>query len=227
MTRKAAIFDLDGTILDTIGDLCDSINEVLTQEGLPTHSLDAVKTMVGSGAAKLVERALPQQKRTAEFMARVLSIYRIEYSKRQLVKTKPFPGIPELLSEMADKGWRLAVLSNKEHNNAKTVVEHFFPNRFNYILGVSPQRPPKPDLTGAKEALKSLGIAPESVFYFGDTDVDIKTAINCGCRPIGVAWGFKAAQELSKAGALHILQQPKDFFPYLENLEGKKDGTPS
>jgi phosphoglycolate phosphatase len=219
LPTKAAIFDLDGTILNTVPDLFNSLNEALTEFKLPTHSLEAVAAMLGNGMGKLIERSLPQERRQADFIVQVRGVFKKVYHRRQCEATKPYPGIEALLEALSGQGWPLAVLSNKDHENTLEVVEYFFPKRFKCILGVSPERPPKPDLTGAKEAVVCLGVEPENIFYFGDSDVDMQIALNCGFHPIGVSWGFRPVEELAKAGAQIILDDPLDFFPYFQKLK--------
>jgi phosphoglycolate phosphatase len=208
----AAIFDLDGTILNTLPDLGNSLNTALSLSGYPTHTLVEYKTMVGNGMGKLVQRSLPPDKQTPEIIDEIRTLFKGEYKKHQCDLTKPYQGIEELLSKLIELKWPLGVLSNKDHENTTIIINHFFPNQFKIILGVSPDRPPKPELVGAREAALALGVPAGNIFYLGDSDVDMFTALNAGFKPFGVSWGFRPAAELTKAGALTILEHPMDFF---------------
>ncbi|MDR1578274.1 MAG: HAD family hydrolase [Deltaproteobacteria bacterium] len=218
MTRLAAIFDLDGTILNTLPDLVDSLNLALSAAGFPTHDLDSFRPMVGNGMIKMIERALPAERRDPPTQTGILAHFKKEYAKRQCDRTVPYEGIVELLKDLNAQGWALGVLSNKDHENTLQVVNHYFPGIFHQILGVKPGATTKPDPTGARLICEALGQAPERVFYVGDSGVDMATAIGAGCRPIGVAWGFRPQAELIAGGALAILKKPADFFHVIANL---------
>jgi phosphoglycolate phosphatase len=202
---------LDGTILNTLPDLADSLNLALAAQGLPTHDLTGYRPMVGNGMAKMIERALPESRRDPETRAQIMAHFKKEYAQRQCDKTRPYEGVPELLRGLVDQGWALGVLSNKDHENTLEVVNHFFPSLFAQILGVKPGATTKPDPTGALSICQALGARPEAVFYVGDSGVDMATAKGAGCRPIGVAWGFRPEEELLAGGALAILRRPEDF----------------
>jgi phosphoglycolate phosphatase len=218
MTTFAAIFDLDGTTLNTLPDLADSLNLALQAAGLPTHDLAAYRFMVGEGMAKMIERALPPDRRDSETKTQIMAHFKKEYAKRQCDKTAPYEGVPELLKDLTAKGWSLGLLSNKDHENTLEVVSHFFPGLFAQILGVKPGAKTKPDPTGALAVCQALGQSPEKIFYVGDSGVDMATAKGAGCRPIGVAWGFRPPEELKAGGALAILAKPADFLPTIASL---------
>jgi phosphoglycolate phosphatase len=219
MTTPAAIFDLDGTVLNTLPDLADSLNLALGAFGYPTHSLEAFRPMVGNGMAKMIERALPGGQGDPGAQAKVMAHFKREYAKRQCDKTVPYDGIGELLKGLAAKGWALGLLSNKDHENTLAVVGHFFPGLFAQIIGVRPGFPAKPDPAGALEICKGFGLPPGQVFYVGDSGVDMATAKAAGCRPIGVAWGFRPREELLAGGALAILEKPGDFPATVAGLQ--------
>jgi phosphoglycolate phosphatase len=214
--RPAAVFDLDGTILDTIRDLMDSMNRALKGFGYKEHLLSEYKNMVGNGNLKLTVRSLPPESRDEETVRKVFKAFKEDYAIHQLDATCPYPGIPELLDRLKGMGWPLAVLSNKDHENAVAVVTRYFPGVFDLILGVVPgTRPPKPDLAGAKEILSFIKREPRDVYYFGDTDVDMGLALNMGFTPVGVAWGFRTPESIMEAGAKLMLNSPEDFFSFI------------
>ncbi|MDR0550135.1 MAG: HAD family hydrolase [Deltaproteobacteria bacterium] len=217
MTKKAAIFDLDGTVLNTLPDLADSLNLALAAFDLPTRELSACRQMVGNGLVKMIERALPPDHKDPATQTKVMAFFKNEYARRQCDKTTPYEGIMELLQDLVAKDWSLGLLSNKDHENAVAVVNHYFPGIFSQILGVKPGVTPKPDPTGALAICASLGQSPKEVFYVGDSAVDMATAKGAGCRPIGVAWGFRPQEELLESGALAILTTPADFHKVVAN----------
>jgi len=215
---RALIFDLDGTLLYTLEDLADSLNEVLLQEGLPLHSYNDYRFMVGHGLETLVARALPSGMRVPAHVRPVLRKFTELYRKRQVTKTRPYPGILELLETLATRGLRLAVLSNKAHPNTLTVVEHFFPASFELVLGLRPEVPAKPNPAGALEIARSFGLEPGKFIYLGDSDVDMKTAVAAGMYPLGVSWGYRPKSELEAAGAAAVIDAPLALLGFLDGL---------
>jgi len=215
---KAVIFDLDGTLLYTLEDLADSLNQVLNKEGLPTHSCEAYRFMVGNGLERLVVRALPAGLRIPAHVRPILQKFVELYRVRQLVKTRPYPDIPELLKALAGRGLRLAVLSNKAHPNTLAVVEHFFPGNFELVLGMRPETPAKPDPAGALEIVRHFGLKPSEILYLGDSDVDMKTARAAGLYPLGASWGYRPVSELKEAGALAVIDAPLDMLGFIDGL---------
>lgn len=213
---RAVIFDLDGTLLYTLEDLADSLNQVLREEGLPTHDYDAYRFMVGNGLERLVIRALPAGLRIPAHVRPILRKFVELYRDRQVAQTRPYPDIPELLSALAARGLRLAVLSNKAHPNTLTVVEHFFPATFELVLGMRPEVPAKPDPTGALEIIHSFHMEPGDCLYLGDSDVDMKTAVAAGLYPLGAAWGYRPVSELKEAGALAVIDAPLDMLGFID-----------
>ncbi len=210
--RQAIIFDLDGTLLDTLEDLADSLNYVLEKEGLPTHTPEKYRFMVGNGLPTLVARALPEGLRIPAHVKPVLRQFIERYRQNLCVKTKPYAGIPEVLEALKKGGLRLAVLSNKAHPQALEVVAHYFPGCFDLVLGLRPEAAAKPDPSGAREILRAFDLKPGQVLYVGDSDVDMETAVAAGLRPVGVAWGFRPRAELLAAGADVILETPADLL---------------
>ncbi|HEX2944400.1 MAG TPA: HAD family hydrolase [Clostridia bacterium] len=216
MGYKAVIFDLDGTLLDTIDDLGDSMNSVLAQHGYPVHDLKAYKYFVGNGMRNLVLRALPEEKRDASSVEQGLGEMRGEYAKRWANKTRPYPGIPQLLDALTEKGIKLAVLSNKLDKFSKDIVKELLPAwNFYPVYGEREGVPIKPDPAGALEIAGILEVAPADILYLGDTGVDMKTAVSAGMYAVGVLWGFRNADELTGNGANLIISDPLEVLKLL------------
>ena len=218
MRYNAVLFDLDGTLLDTLDDLGDSMNAVLAAHGYPTHPIPAYTEFVGDGVQNLVRRSLPAAVREDEAaVGRLVPLMRSEYSERWKAKTRPYDGIPELLDGLAARGLRLAVLSNKPHPATLEVVAHFFPGRkFDATLGARPNVPIKPDAGAALDVSRQLGIPPKEFLYLGDTNTDMLTARGAGMYAIGVLWGFRTAQELTASGADLLVSHPREVLSLLD-----------
>lgn len=216
MKIEAIVFDLDGTLLDTLDDLADSMNAVLHRLGFPTHGREAYKYFVGDGMDKLVERALPPTERTPVLISEALRAMKEEYGRRWNLKTRPYPGIPDLLDALSARGIPLAILSNKPHEATQMAVAELLPRwEFRLVLGARPSLPKKPDPQGARRIAETLGIPPERFFYLGDTGTDMQTALRAGMHPVGVLWGFRAAKELRENGASLLLDWPTHLLNYL------------
>lgn len=201
------IFDLDGTLLNTIDDLADAGNHICRAHGWPVHTVDEFKHMVGNGIPKLVERFAPAGT-DGETLAQVLAEFSAWYDAHKEDKTAPYPGIPELLAALKGQGVRMAVLSNKAHALAGPVVEHYFPGMFDAVQGALPDAPVKPDPTLLRALMERLGARPETTLFVGDSDVDVLTGKNGGLTVAGVLWGFRDRQELEGAGADWIVHAP-------------------
>lgn len=212
MTFDSVLFDLDGTLLDTLDDLADSMNNSLTKHNLPAHPTEAYKTFVGDGVEILTRRALGDAYEEA-LAATVLEGMKAEYAKRWDNKTKPYDGICEMLTSLSQKGLKLAVLSNKPHNFTKLCVERFLGDfAFDIVQGVSDDCPAKPDPSGALMVAKTLDVSPEKFAYLGDTNTDMKTANAAGMFSIGVTWGFRSAEELLENGAKALINHPSELL---------------
>jgi phosphoglycolate phosphatase len=213
---QAVIFDLDGTLLDTLEDLGDAVNRVLSARGLPVHPMDAYRFFVGDGVAMLITRALPADKRDAETVRSCLEAFRADYDRHWNVKTRPYDGVAALLDALTARGLKLAILSNKPHAFARRCVREFLPNwSFAAVFGQRDGVPLKPDPAGALAIAHALGIPPAACLYLGDTAVDIKTAIAAGMTPVGVLWGFRPAEELRASGAQVLIEQPSEVLGLL------------
>lgn len=218
MDYEAVLFDLDGTLLDTLDDLGDSMNAVLAARGYPTHPIGSYTAFVGDGVQNLVRRSLPAEAGNSDAIVNELvPLMRSEYSLRWAAKTRPYDGIPELLDGLSVRGLRMAVLSNKPHPATLEVVAHFFPRwKFDATLGARPDVPIKPDAGAALEVCRQLGVPPEAFLYLGDTDTDMLTASAAGMFPVGVLWGFRSAEELLSSGAKVIVSRPADVLSLLD-----------
>jgi len=223
MTIQAAIFDLDGTLVDSLGDIAESSNHVLAQGGYPTHSLTAYRQFVGGGARVLVERALPKTAR--DQIDTVLTAFGHHYVENLIVRTAPYVGIHELLQELDHRGVPMAILSNKPHFMVTQIAEHFFGHiRFVGVHGQKPDVPKKPDPTAVLELSREMNLPPSSIAYVGDSDVDIDTAHAAGMMAVGVAWGFRGRAELEAHNAAAILETASEL---LEIVDGRPQATRS
>jgi phosphoglycolate phosphatase len=216
MAYKAIIFDLDGTLLNTLEDLTNSMNRVLTKEGFPIHPLDAYRYFVGNGATMLVTRTLPPENRDDETIRRCLKMFLEDYNQNWNIKTKPYKGVPGMLDALAARGLKMAVLTNKPDNNAKSCVAELLSNwNFEMVLGQRDGLPRKPDPAGALEIAEIFQIAPSEILYLGDTAVDMQTALAAQMFPVGALWGFRPQKELQENGAQAFLKQPMDILALL------------
>lgn len=217
MTIQGVVFDLDGTLLDTLSDIGGSVNEALAAMGFPTHDLDAYRFFIGDGRDVLIQRALPAAERNPARIAEGARKYEDVYARRWNRDTKLYPGIAEMLDALVARGLPLAVLSNKPHPFTVQCVEHFLARwPFSAVLGQRPQVPKKPDPAGAFEAAEMLWSPPADIAYLGDTSVDMRTARAAGMHPLGVLWGFRTADELTAAGSEALLAHPADFLTWLD-----------
>ena len=209
------LFDLDGTLLDTLGDLAASINFALEQHRFPAISEEDTRRYIGNGYAKLIERAIPSGVDNPNF-DRCLEEFGNHYSSNMMTHTKPYPGILELLAELKTKNCRMAVVSNKNDSAVKALVEHFFEEYIQVAIGESAEVARKPDPAMVHNALKELGVDKSSAVYVGDSDVDIFTAQNAGLPCICVGWGFRDKELLEQNGAKYIIDQPTELLALLE-----------
>ena len=213
---KLAIFDLDGTLIDTIEDLGTAVNHALGLRGLALHSMAEYKDMVGHGVRNLVKDALagslgrqPEDALVDSALADFVDYYVAHID----VHTRPYPGIQALLSKLQGKGLKLAVASNKFQEGAEKLVKEFFPDiRFVAVLGNSPELPLKPDAAVVHLVLDKAGVSREEAVFVGDSATDMKTAANGGVRSIGVSWGFRPRTDLEQSGAMDIADSAEQLF---------------
>ena len=209
---KVAIFDLDGTLLNTLKDLADACNFALRSHGFSEHQIDEYKYFLGNGVYKLVERALPMDKKDGETVDKVLTEFKKYYEKHKSDFTKPYDGIEELLIALKETGIKTAVVSNKPHEFAVEIVERYFAKSFDIVFGKREGYLAKPDPTTVIETLNHFKCKKEEAVYIGDSDVDMFTGKNAGLFSIGVAWGFRGARELSAAGANKIVYTSEELL---------------
>ena len=207
------IFDLDGTLLDTLGDLAASVNYALRTHGMPEHSIDDVRRFVGNGVRKLMERAVPDGADNPRF-DETFATFRQYYMAHSLDTTRPYEGIPETLAALKARGCHLAVVSNKMMAATQELCHHFFPDTIEVAIGEDEaagiRRKPAPDTVFA--ALKTLGVGKEDAVYVGDSDVDIQTARNAGLPCISVLWGFRDRDFLINHGAQSLITHPSELL---------------
>lgn len=214
MAVKLAIFDMDGTILDTLGDLCDSLNYVLAKQGYPVRTLDEVRSFVGNGIAKLIERAVPCDC-TKEQTLRVYEEFIPYYREHCAEKTKPYDGIVKLLSDLKQNGIWLAVVSNKADAAVQDLCKQYFEGLFDIAVGECPGMEKKPAPDAVNLVLDKLHIFREEAVYIGDSEVDIATAVNSGLQLCVVDWGFRDVDFLKAHGAKRIFSDTESLKEYL------------
>jgi len=216
MTYKAIIFDLDGTLLNTLDDLGNAMNRVLSGMGFPTHTIDEYRSFIGDGVEKLIKRALPEKNRNEITVHTCIEAFLEDYHKNWNVNTRPYEGIPALLDALKEQGLKAAVLSNKPDDTTNLCVNELLPRwRFDAVLGHRDGNPHKPDPAGALEISMRLNIPPEEFLYLGDSGVDMETATAAGMFPVGVLWGFRDAEELRKSGAQALISHPLEALNLL------------
>jgi phosphoglycolate phosphatase len=215
-TRRSptsVIFDLDGTLLDTIDDMTDAVNAALKQRGCPTRSVEEVKYLVGEGTDVFARGALPAEVRQPDIIASLIDEYRAEYAKVWTRKTRPYPGIVDLLNDLDKRGIPMAVLSNKRDAVVKEVIAHFLPGiPFADVQGARPGVPLKPDATAALLLAHRIECSPQHVLFVGDTKTDMQTARAADMVAVGALWGFRTANELRSHGAQHLIDCPADIL---------------
>lgn len=216
MNFKAVIFDLDGTLLDTIEDLADATNGALSEYGYPTYPVDRYKKFVGDGMENLVKRTLPSDVEDPAIISAVLTRLKTRYDRIWNHKSKPYADIPQLLDALEAAGLKLAILSNKPDSFMRAMVVELLPKwSFKVVYGERPGHPRKPDPASALEIAGHLGCAPSEILYLGDTDTDMNTAVAAGMYPVGVLWGFRDAEELLQNGARSLIRGPLELLKLL------------
>ena len=214
MAKKAIIFDLDGTLLDTLEDLCASVNHALKTEGLPERTLEEVNRFVGNGMGLLIRRSAPEGT-DGQTLSRLLDVFLAHYREHCADRTRAYPGIARALEELHARGYLLAVVTNKKDPGAKALCASLLPPVFSVVLGETEglRRKPEPDMIERIE--QSLGVTREDCIYIGDSDVDVMTAKNAGLPMIAVLWGFRTKEQLLAAGAKVFAETPADLLDLL------------
>lgn len=211
------MFDLDGTLLNTLEDIAQAMNAALAVLGAPAHPVDSYRNLVGRGLEILAFKVLPEDRRDRATVVECVTVMREEYGRTWAKATKPYAGIIELLALLADRKIKTAVLSNKADDFAKITVAHFFPaHRFELVVGSGTAFPNKPDPAGALHIARSLYAEPGNCVFVGDSDIDMQTGCNAGMYTIGVLWGFRSAEELLANGAKLLVSTPAEIVAKLE-----------
>ena len=204
------IFDLDGTLFDSLEDLKNSLNTVLEKNNLKQHNSEQYRDFIGNGMQKLVERAIPKDYRDKDL---ILEQFLDEYGRRYYEASKPYEGINALLKALNKKGVKIAICTNKKQEYTDEIVKRFFPDiDFISVVGHRNDGLNKPSAHYPKLIAKEMGLKPNQVYFIGDSDVDMQTALNANMKPIGVAWGFRSTEELKEAGAIQIVKKAKDIL---------------
>ncbi len=218
---KAVLFDLDGTLANTLNDLGNAVNYVLEKNNYPTHLLESYKLKVGGGMANLIHKSLPESERNEETEKKVLTEFLDYYSKHFADETCTYSGIDELLHTLKSMGMSLAVVTNKAQDMTDLVMKKLFSSdTFDYVIGKRDGIPTKPDPKPAFIAIDKLGVNSDECIFVGDSGVDMLTALNCGALPVGVLWGFRSADELKKSGSRFLLREPYELVKLIEAING-------
>jgi phosphoglycolate phosphatase len=213
---SAVVFDMDGTLLDTLADISHSLNSVLEEEGYPTHTVEVCRIMVGFGMRELVRKALPESAHDEAITEPLLKKMQARYAEHWNDSSRPYDGVAELLDAIDRLGLKKAILSNKPDRFTQQCAEELLaPWNFDVVMGFREGIAPKPDPTGALMVAEELGVQPASILYVGDSDVDMKTATAAGMYPLGVTWGYRPGQELLATGAAKLVSTPEEIIPFL------------
>jgi phosphoglycolate phosphatase len=211
LSYKGVIFDLDGTLVDTLEDLAGAMNFGLGKLGEPVHSVDACRRMIGSGVAKFAQRALSGDKQ--HLHAELLGLMKARYLEKCFDRSTLYDGIVKAVSDLQAAGVQIGVVTNKNADAAVLIVEHFFgKGTFKAIIGIEGDKWVKPDPAGTFEIIRQMSLTKEDIMLVGDSDVDIATALNAGVKPVGVTWGFRSREELITAGAKTIIDNPDEII---------------
>jgi phosphoglycolate phosphatase len=217
MKFKAVIFDLDGTLVNSLEDIADAMNSVLEDLNFPTHTYDDYQYFIGSGLRNLVTKALPATHNDQQHIDSSYALMIDKYSVNCTRKTAAYDGIKELLDVLISQNIKLSVFSNKSDVLTKKVVAELFPNCFSYAVGLSVEALKKPNPHEAIEISKKLGFKTEEIIFVGDSDIDMQTAANANMFAVGVSWGYRPAEELFAQGAKYVLNSPLDLIPILQS----------
>ncbi|SHL47532.1 HAD family hydrolase [Flavobacterium saccharophilum] len=215
MKYKGIIFDLDGTLVNSLEDISDAMNTVLTNLNYPTHTYDAYQYFIGSGLRNLVSKALPASNNSENEIEVCFENMIAEYREICTLKTKPYAGIVELLDNLVSRDIKLAVFSNKADELTKKIASEIFPNYFNTAVGLSSETLKKPNPFEALEISKNWNLKTEEIIFIGDSDIDMLTATNANMFPLGVSWGYRTEDELLASGAKLVINTPSDLIEIL------------
>jgi phosphoglycolate phosphatase len=217
MKYSAVIFDMDGTLLNTLQDLADTVNMGLEKLGFPQHSLESYRYFVGEGRDILAKKTLPEEHRDQATLDRLVAFIDDDYARRWKEHSRPYPGIPELLDALKTMNLKLAILSNKPHDFTENMARGLLSKwKFDYVMGLLPETPRKPDPSIALQIAASMKIDPSGFIFLGDSGTDMKTARGAGMLAVGATWGFRTREELLAGGAQELLEHPIDLLRLLE-----------
>jgi len=216
MKYNTIIFDLDGTLLNTLDDIADSVNIMLEREGYPARTREDIREFIGNGAKNLDRKALPETA-SEEELTRCLAVYRKIYLDNMFQKTGPYEGIDKTLNELKTQGIKIGVVSNKPHDATREMCEFYFGGILDAVIGDNPERKKKPAPDNIFEILKLLGSDKAKTLYVGDSDVDMETAKNSGLDCAGVTWGYRSEETLTEHGADYIVSEPRELIRLIEN----------
>lgn len=216
--KQAVIFDLDGTLLNTLGDLRAATNHALEVRGLAPRSMDEIRRFVGNGIRLLICRAMPEGTPDAEIDA-ALDDFKAYYAAHIHDRTVPYDGIPQLLTALRKRGVKVAVLSNKIDSASQELIGYFFPGKTDVVFGEHVGVPRKPDPTSCRMVMQQLGVQPEQVLYVGDSGTDMQTAKNAGLYAVGVTWGFRSREVLTENGADVLVDHPEQILRIVDSKE--------
>lgn len=214
--KQAVIFDLDGTLLNTLGDLRAATNHALAVRGLAPRSMDEIRRFVGNGIRLLICRAMPEGTSDAEIDA-ALEDFKAYYAAHIHDRTVPYDGIPQLLTALRKRGMKVAVLSNKIDSASQELIEYFFPGKADVVFGEHVGVPRKPDPTSCRMVMQQLDVQPEQVLYVGDSGTDMQTAKNAGLYAVGVTWGFRSREVLTENGADVLVDSPEQILQIIDS----------
>lgn len=215
---KAVLFDLDGTLANSLTDLANSTNYAIGKFGFPERKTECFKMFAGDGMPKMIERALPQSDNTIENVSKIMPVFLEYYGKHYCDNTSSYPGMLELIDTLKINGLKVCVVTNKNQEMAEKVVKNLYGDRFDLILGKRDNIPPKPDPTAALIAMEIIGVKPKECVFVGDSKMDVLTGVNSGAFPVGVLWGFRSIDELIEGGAKKTIKEPKELLAIIDSL---------
>lgn len=219
---KAVLFDLDGTLVNSLKDLATGVNHTLAYYGYPVHAVDKYRYFAGDGIPKMIERALPENSRSREIIEKCRDTFLLYYGEHYADYTAPYIGVPETVSELKAMGIKLAVVSNKAQAMADIVVSKLYPKTFDIVAGKRENYNTKPDPALTLEIIKELSLKPCECLFCGDSGMDMQTAVRCGAVGVGVLWGFRTREELLDSGAEFLIDKPESILKIVKDYPNVK-----
>ncbi len=215
---KAVVFDFDGTLVNSLFDLADAVNYALKAHGFDTHKVEKFKYFVGNGIPKMIERALPEGCKNIETVNAVKEDFNAYYSVHSTDKTAIYEGVPELITALKSRGYKLGVVTNKSQEMTDIIINKLYGDTFDYVCGKRDGMPLKPDPASTIFVMQKLGVSPDECVFLGDSSVDIKTGISSGAHAVGELWGFRTADELYESGAKIVIQKPDELLAVIDGI---------